>query len=45
MKGTWECYAWKGTNGYANNNNNNRRKERLWFSPHCLKPEEGKSYS
>jgi hypothetical protein len=38
----WECVAWRSGGGYGNRNkaNNNRERERIWFSPHCLKPEE-----
>lgn len=37
----WECVAWKATGGYANRNaaNQNARRERIWFSPACIKPE------
>lgn len=40
MPTAWECVAWDGPSGYAvtNNQNGNRYRERLWFSPHCLKP-------
>jgi len=39
MPSSWECVAWKASGGYANKNkaNNNAGKERIWFSPHCLK--------
>ncbi|MCB0207721.1 MAG: DNA adenine methylase [Anaerolineae bacterium] len=37
MPDDWECVAWKAGRGYAKNNN--RLKERIWFSPHCLKSE------
>jgi hypothetical protein len=33
----WTTYAWKGARGYASDDNDNREKERIWFSPHCLK--------
>lgn len=40
----WDCIAWKTHGGYANQGNNQARKnaelERVWFSPHCLKPKE-----
>lgn len=39
----WDCIAWKAHGGYGNrstqHDNPNARKERVWFSPHCLKPE------
>ena len=41
----WECVAWKARGGYGSqgdgettNGRNNSRRERIWFSPHCLKP-------
>ncbi len=36
----WEVVAWKAAGGYGNRNaeNTNRDRERIWFSPHCLKP-------
>ena len=43
---SWECYAWKARGGYASQSggdNENARRERIWFSPHCLKPEATKS--
>ena len=35
----WECIEWKANGGYANRNpsNKNRHRERIWFSPGCLK--------
>jgi len=40
MPEDWECVAWKTKGGYGarNEDNQNAAKERLWFSPHCLKP-------
>lgn len=39
---TWECVEWKTRGGYGSQRqegeNENPHKERLWFSPHCLKP-------
>jgi len=35
----WECHSWSST-GYVNAGKNglvNRHKERIWFSPYCLK--------
>ena len=40
----WEVMAWKTKGGYANANtqgNANAARERIWFSPHCLKPQVG----
>lgn len=38
----WECVAWKAKGGYANQRkdggNENAHRERIWFSPHCLRP-------
>lgn len=34
----WEEVAWKASRGYAGEDNQNRELERIWFSPHCLKP-------
>ena len=36
MPSDWECVAWKANGGYSGDTGNNR-KERIWFSPHCLK--------
>ena len=39
----WECLAWKANGGYGNQGNGagraNRHRERVWFSPNCLKQE------
>lgn len=39
----WETFAWKSGGGYGNRNkaNENRHRERVWFSPHCLRPGVG----
>jgi hypothetical protein len=36
----WECVEWKANGGYSNRNRaaNNANRERIWFSPACLKP-------
>lgn len=40
----WEVFEWKASGGYASQGDaetagkKNRLKERVWFSPHCLKP-------
>jgi DNA adenine methylase len=40
----WECVPWKARGGYANLGNGRGRvnagRERIWFSPHCVKQEE-----
>jgi site-specific DNA-adenine methylase len=37
----WACLAWKSRGGYGSQsrlkNNENAWRERIWFSPHCLK--------
>lgn len=41
MPRTWRMVAWKANGGMSNNgdgSNLNRHKERLWLSPHCLRP-------
>ncbi len=39
---SWECVPWKANGGYGNQANGrgraNAERERIWFSPHCLKP-------
>lgn len=41
MPPEWECVAWKAQGGYAsmrkNGTNENRFRERIWFSPNCLR--------
>jgi len=43
MPGDWECVKWRPRGGYDGQNrdkdNQNRERERLWFSPHCVKQE------
>ncbi len=42
MPDTWECIAWKARGGYGSQSksgNDNCNRERIWFSPHCLKQE------
>lgn len=37
----WEVVAWAAKGGYGNQgsgDNENKRRERIWFSPACLKP-------
>lgn len=36
----WDVQAWKAMGGYGNQSggkNDNARRERIWFSPHCLR--------
>lgn len=41
MPESWECVAWKAHGGYSRSERGiaNRERERVWFSPHCLKAE------
>ena len=42
MPASWECVAWKAKGGYSNQRadgeNENAKRERIWFSPACLRP-------
>ena len=42
MPETWEAMAWKARGGYGSQANGRGRenagRERVWFSPHCLRP-------
>lgn len=39
----WSCVPWKANGGYGNQaagqGRDNANRERIWFSPHCLKPQ------
>lgn len=38
----WECVEWKANGGYSNQSNGanaNATRERIWFSPSCIKPD------
>jgi len=41
----WQCIPWKARGGYgsqrADGSNDNRHRERIWFSPGCLRPDRG----
>jgi len=40
MPETWSCLEWKARGGYgsmAKDGNDNCKRERIWFSPHCLR--------
>lgn len=45
MPESWECVAWKTNGGYGSQSDKrgreNKHRERIWFSPHCLKPDAG----
>ena len=36
----WRVLRWKGPPGFSRGKNQNRHRERIWFSPGCLKPGE-----
>ena len=38
----WECVEWKAAGGYASQGEDreNAKRERIWFSPVCLRPEK-----
>lgn len=42
MPDDWECFAWKNRGGYGSQSDGdgreNAKRERVWFSPACLKP-------
>jgi len=42
MPDTWEAMAWKARGGYGSQaqgrGRENAKRERVWFSPHCIKP-------
>lgn len=44
MPADWQCVAWKARGGYGSQANGkgreNSTKERIWFSPHCLHPDQ-----
>jgi DNA adenine methylase len=39
----WDCVIWKASGGYGNQSGNeiNSKRERIWFSPHCIKDTAG----
>jgi DNA adenine methylase len=39
MPAAWACVPWKAVGGYARHQDNARR-ERIWFSPACLGPQQ-----
>lgn len=43
MPGSWVCVRWKAGGGYGRSERGkgNRHRERIWFSPHCLKISRG----
>jgi hypothetical protein len=49
MPDSWECVRWKARGGFDGQNrdrdNQNRKRERVWFSPHCLKARQGSLFA
>ena len=53
MPDTWERFKWDAKGGYGNQakpgskakGKQNAKRETIWFSPHCLKPEESAQLS
>ncbi len=49
MPDDWEELAWKAKGGYGSqstqHDNPNARRERIWFSPHCLKMDRARALS
>ena len=45
MPDTWECIEWKARGGYGSQGDgrgrDNAARERIWFSPHCTRPQYG----
>ena len=45
MPADWEVFEWKARGGYGSQGDGDGRanaaRERVWFSPHCLKPDGG----
>ncbi len=40
MPPSWQCVVWKAKGGYGSQSaagNGNARRERVWFSPHCVR--------
>ncbi len=50
MPESWTAVAWKANGGFANQKKAvtqgkaNAHRERIWFSPHCLNPQQGMPY-
>ena len=44
MPSSWECIEWKAAGGYGSQGEGrgraNSNRERIWFSPNCLRPQE-----
>ena len=37
----WSMFAWQAHGSFGAKARANAKRERLWFSPHCLRPDEG----
>jgi hypothetical protein len=41
MPADWNCVAWEAAGGYSGQGDSrgrlNRLRERIWFSPHCVR--------
>jgi hypothetical protein len=42
LKEGWTSQAWTANGGYSTSDNQNRKRETLYFSPHCIPPEQMK---
>ena len=44
MPSSWDCVQWKARGGYGSQGEgtgrDNSHRERIWFSPYCLRPQE-----
>jgi hypothetical protein len=48
MPPEWDCKSWKAAGGYssqASERNGNCERERIWFSPHTLRPDQKDLFS
>lgn len=49
MPADWACLAWKSQGGHGNNAKGRGRanslRERVWFSPYCLRPEQAELFA
>jgi site-specific DNA-adenine methylase len=49
MPGSWDCVEWKARGGYGSQGENRARenssKERVYFSPHCLRPAQERLFA
>jgi len=49
MPGSWDCVEWKARGGYGSlgsgRGRENSEKERIYFSPHCLRPAQERLFA